>query len=127
MSRFARQLSAAASAYDNDYPYDDAQELADERRDEYIADSSPAVAKKLIGSENFARDTFSDLPVAAQGSILNDAARFFERFHNAHDDPSTLASIGVAFYRELLPYVEAAAKERAETEVAAEYDRSMAA
>jgi hypothetical protein len=102
-------------------------EAADERRDEYIAEFSPAVAKRLVGSEDFARDTFSDLPEAAQGSILNDAARFFERFHNAKDDPSTRASIGVSFYRELLPYVEAAAKEQAETEVAAEYDRQEAA
>jgi hypothetical protein len=102
-------------------------EEADERRDEYIARFSAEPAKKLIGAEDFAWGVLVDQPEGAKASILQDAGRFFERFHNAHDDPSTLASIAVAFYRELLPYVEAAAKEQAETEVAAEYDRALAA
>ena len=102
-------------------------ERDDERREEYIERFTPEEAKKLIGSEDFARDAFSDLPENQRGAILNDAARFFERFHNAHDDPSTLASIGVSLYRDLLPYVEAAATEQAEAKVAAEYDKQEAA
>lgn len=102
-------------------------ERDDELRDEYIARFAPPIAKKLLGAEDFAWGALVDETEGAKASILQDAGRFFERSHNAHDDPSTLASIGVAFYRDLLPYVEAAAKAQAEAKVAAEYDKQEAA
>ncbi len=101
-------------------------EADDERREEYIAEFAPAIAKRLVGAEDFAWDVLVDEPDGAKASILQDVGRFFERFHKANDD-HTLACIAGDLYRDLLPYVEAAAKEQAETEVAAEYDRSMAA
>lgn len=122
---YAAQLRAAAAHYDNTAPDDD--DRADELRDEYITEHAAPIAKALIGSEDFAWGVLVDQPRGAAASILQDAGRFFERMHNAPDDPSSLASHAVALYRDLLPYIEAAAKEQAEEQVAAEYDRSEAA
>lgn len=105
----------------------DRTERADELRDEYITEHAPPIAKRLVGSEDFASNALAGETEGARDSILRDAGRFFERMHNAPDDPSALASHAVAFYRELLPYVEAAAKEQAEAQVATEYDRPEAA
>lgn len=101
-------------------------EADDERRDEYIAEFAAPVAAKLVGSEDFAWGVLVDESRDAKDSILQDVGRFFERFHNAND-PHELAAIGADLWRELQPYIEAAAKEQAESEVAAEYDRSLAA
>lgn len=106
------------------------EELADERRGEYIEDFAPAVAKKLVGSEDFAADKLTDLasnPDVVRW-ILRDAGVFFERFHNTPEERAA-ALLGIAgqLYRDLLPYIEAAAMEQAEMEVAAEYDQADAA
>lgn len=102
-------------------------ERDDELRDEYIARFAPPIAKKLLGAEDFAWGALVDETDGAKAAILQDAGRFFERFHNAPNDDSELARIGAAFYHDLLPYIEAAAKEQAEAEIAAEYDKQEAA
>lgn len=128
MSRFARQCRAAQAVIDHAYPYDDAAEEAEEQRAEYIAEYAPAIADKLVGSEDFAWGVLVDLGDDAKRSVLQDVGRFFERYH-ALDDDDTQGAMVVArdLYCELNLQIEAAAMEQAETEVATEYDRRKAA
>lgn len=117
---YANQLRAAQRQYESESAYDE----DDEARQEWIDDHARLIAADLLKDEAFVMDALeSD---EGQTAILRDAGRFFARFR-ATDDASEMASIAFAFYRDLLPYVEAAAKEQAETEVAAEYDRQEAA
>jgi len=128
VSRFARQCSAAQAVIDHAYPYDDAAEAAEEQRAEYIADFAPPIAANLVGSEDFAWGVLVDLSDDAKRSVLQDVGRFFERYH-ALDEIDVHGAMEIArdLYCELKPQIEAAAMEQAETEVAAEYDRSKAA
>lgn len=123
---YARQLSAAQRQYESESAYDEAQELAGERRDQYIADFAPAVAARILTDEDDCWGYAVDLSADAQADVMQEAGKFFARFHAAKDNDA-MAQAGHALYRLLLPYMEAAAKEQAESEVAAEYDRSMAA
>jgi len=128
VSRFARQCRAAQAVIDHAYPYDDAAEEAEEQRAEYIAEYAPAIADKLVGSEDFAWGVLVDLSDDAKHSVLQDVGRFFERYH-ALEEFDTRGAMVVArdLYNYLLPTLQAAALEQAETEVAAEYDRREAA
>jgi hypothetical protein len=102
-------------------------EEADERRDDAIEAVVPAIAAKLIGSEDFAWGVLVDLPAATQRSLLQDLGLFFERFHNENGSDAELASIANALYREVKPTIEAAALEQARDEASADYDRKVAA
>lgn len=106
---------------------EDRAEEADERRDEYIAEFSPAVAKQLVGSDDFAWSVLVGLSDEAKNSVLQDVGRFFTAFQNSHDSPDALAAIGCALWRDLKPHIEAAATEQAEEKIAADWDRSEAA
>ena len=101
-------------------------ELADERRDDYIAQFSAPIAKRLLLDDDACWGYLTDLSEDAQRGVLEDAGRFFARFHEAQTDEA-MAQAGYTLYRSLLPYMEAAAKAQAESEVAADYDRMEAA
>lgn len=112
MSAYTRQLSAAARQYESESAYDEAEEA----REEWIDEHADLIAKDLLKDEDFVREALADETEGAQAAILQDVGRFFARFHAAPDDPSALASLAVAFYREVKPYVEAAAKARGRDE-----------
>lgn len=102
------------------------EELADERRDEYIDEYAPREALKLLGRESFAEGALNDLSDDVLAAFATDLGTFFERFHNEETDAG-MAAAGYDLYRRLKPYVEAAALEQAREDVAAEYDRLEAA
>ena len=118
MTRFDRQLSAAARQYESESAYDEAEEA----REEWIGEHAELIAADLMKDEDFVMEALSDVSEGGQEHLLQELGRFFARFESAPDDPSRLASIAVAFYREVKNYVEPAAKERAEEEAAAKYD-----
>lgn len=120
MSRYARQLSAAARQYESESAYDEAEEA----REEWIDAHADLIAADLMKDEDFVREAIADDTPAAQEAILQDVGRFFARFEAASDNVE-LARIGCDFYRQVKPYIEAAAKERA-LEDAAKIHDSMA-
>lgn len=103
----------------------DRSEEADEAREEWIADKSPARAKALLSEPDFAWTAIGDLSRDVQCGFAEDLGAFFEAYHAGNTD-TELARAGHALYRTLKPYVEAAAAEQAQTEVAAEWDADMA-
>lgn len=117
MARFDRQLSAAARQYESESAYDEAEEA----REEWIHDRAESIAADLMKDEDFVREAIADDTPAAQEAILQDAGRFYARFEAASDNVE-LASIGCDFWRQVKPYIEAAAKYRARDKAAAEYD-----
>lgn len=104
---------------------EDRREDAEERRAEYIEDFAPAIAEKLLASEDFAWGVLVDLGDAAIRSVLQDVGRFFERYHALQND-NTEGAMVIArdLYLNLMPNLEAAADEQAREQVAADYDRS---
>jgi hypothetical protein len=118
VSAYTRQLSAAARQHESESAFDEAEEAREEWIDEY----ADLIAEDLLKDEDFVIEALSDEQPDGQEAILRDVGRFFARFHAAPDDPSALASLAVAFYREVKPYVDAAAKERARDEAAKVYD-----
>lgn len=128
MHALTRQLKAAQAQYESESPYDDAEEAAWERREEWIADHAPAHAENLIGSMDFALTVFNELDSEVKDSLMDDLGRFFERVETDPSDgtPDVMVDAAVRLWRVLRPYVEAAAGEQAKTEVAAQYDADMA-
>ena len=104
----------------------DRTEEADERRDEYIEDFAPTVAKSIVGRDDVQERAINGLGDNDKDTILADAFRFFGQFHAAETDAG-MADAGYALYRMIKPYIEGAALEVAREEVAAEYDRKDAA
>ena len=125
MHALTRKLKAAQAQYESESPYDDAQEDADEKRDEWIADHAPARAKALLSEPDFAWTAIGDLSRDVKCGFAEDLGRFFEAYHQAEHCVGE-AHAGFSLYRTLKPYVEAAALEQATTEVAAQYDADMA-
>lgn len=107
-----------------DMTAEDREDEAAERRDEWIAKHAPARAKALLSEPDFAWTAIGDLSRDVQCGFAEDLGRFFEAYHAA-ETAAYEAQAGYALYRTLKPYVEAAAKEQAETEVAAQYDADM--
>lgn len=111
MSAYTRQLSAAARQHESESAFDEAEEA----RDEWIDEHADLIANDLLKDEDFVREALADETEGAQAAILQDVGRFFARFHATNDERELLA-IAVALYREVKPYVEAAAKERGRDE-----------
>lgn len=103
----------------------DRSEEADERREEWIADHTPARAKALLSEPDFAWTAIGELSRDVQCGFAEDLGRFFERYHVAATELGE-SEAGYSLYLTLKPYVEAAATEQATTEVAAQYDADMA-
>ena len=77
---------------EGDCGYDDAAAARDEARDEYIDDNAPALAEKLVGSEDFAEHAFrNDLDDDNKDWVLAIAGRFVEAMENAPDTEADLA------------------------------------
>lgn len=108
-----------------DMTLEDREDEAAERRDEWIADHTPARAKALLSEPDFAWTAIGGLSRDVLAGMAEDMGRFFERYHRA-ESSNDEASAGYHFYRTLKPYIEAAATEQAQTEVAAQYDADMA-
>lgn len=104
----------------------DRTEEADEARDEYTQEFAPAAAAKLMVEDDFAWGALADQSPDVLLYIAKAAGEFFTRYRAAQT-PQAEAQAGYPLYRELLPYIEAAAKEQAETETAALYDQADAA
>lgn len=111
MSAYTRQLSAAARQYESESAFDEAEEAREEWIDEY----ADLIAEGLLKDEDFVMEALADEQPGGQEAILRDAGRFFARFHATNDERELLA-IAVAFYREVKPYVDAAAKARGRDE-----------
>lgn len=109
----------------SDMTAEDREDEAWERREQWIADHAPARAKALLSEPDFAWTAIGDLSRDVQCGFAEDLGRFFDRYH-AGDTHPQLADAGYSLYRTLKPYVEAAALEQAQTEVAAQYDADMA-
>lgn len=119
MNAYARQLSAAARQYESESAYDEAAEA----RDEAIDDLAETIAADLLGNEDFVREALADEQPGGQEAILQDVGRFFARFQNTPGgDAAALATVAVALWRDLTPYVEAAAKDRAHDEATKQID-----
>lgn len=118
MSAYTRQLSAAARQYESESAFDE----ADEARTEWIDGHAALISRDLLKNEDFVMEALADEQPGGQEAILRDVGRFFARFQAAPDDPSVLASLAVAFWREVKPYAEAAAKERAIAEATKAHD-----
>lgn len=103
------------------------EELADERRDEYIEDFSPAVAKSVAREAGFAATALNDLDENTRETVLADVGNFWTEFTASKDEEPDLAAVGARLWRLLTPHIEAAALEAARERVAADYDRSEAA
>ena len=111
MSAYTRQLSAAARQHESESAFDEAEEAREEWIDEY----ADLIANGLLKDEDFVREALADETEGAQAAILQDVGRFFARFHATNDERELLA-IAVALYREVKPYVDAAAKARGRDE-----------
>jgi hypothetical protein len=111
VSAYTRQLSAAARQYESESAFDEAEEA----RDEWIDEHADLIANGLLKNEDFVREALADETEGAQAAILQDVGRFFARFHATNDERELLA-IAVALYREVKPYVDAAAKARGRDE-----------
>ena len=120
------------TAYDTwlegDCGIDAAEEAREEAREEYIADNAPALAKKLIGSEDFCEGVFRhDLSDDDKDWVLTHAARFVEVMERVQDDDAHIAAVAVRYWREMRGFALAAAMDQAKQEAAADFERQEAA